>query len=627
MQKINRILLIVLIFMMIGPDAYPSEKDPNKHVLILFAMVPSSPAYRVIADGIRNSLTEAYGDNYNLHMEYLEAERYPKGEYPKERFDLYNEKYSKVDLDLLICVGIDIIETIKARADEHLLNLPAISIDYDFSMDDNPKDITLNRKTTVFRLIVDAEKIISEALHLFPGTESIYFFCGTAPLDKVVCSITQQAVLAASAGKKISFFTDMSMDEILTEVRQLPDNSIVIVPNFTADNKHVVYFNPESIRLISRNANSPVFCFNDMGFGEGAVGGYLLSFKKIGTMAGEAAVKIIKGADPGSIKINETELYEYKYDWRELKRWDLIGSDLIPKGSKILFEETGFFKEFRLIILAALIFVIIQSLLIIKLVSLYRKQRQITGQLIVAENKYRELIREDRILRLSQLTASLSHELNQPLTAILSTAQAGIRFIDSNNMDHDLMKELFQNIAEDDKRTASILSSIRGMLKLERREKERLNLNMLIEEIITIYRSESTKKGIRLEVNLPDQPVCIVADPIQIQQVIMNLIMNAMQSIEKAQTGKRLIIISEVSDDESVTVSLRDYGEGITESVKDRLFKPFVTSKQEGTGIGLSISRSIIDEHQGEIWAENMPDGGANFAFRLKKCKDEPASH
>jgi signal transduction histidine kinase len=392
------------------------------------------------------------------------------------------------------------------------------------------------------------------------------------------------------------------------------------------DIKGVPYYNPESIRLISQAANAPVFAYSDMGFGEGAVGGYILSFSKIGPLAGETAVKILQGANPAEIIITEHDIYDYLFDWRELKRWGLAGSKLIPKGSTIRFEEISFFEKFRLIILIVVLFLVMQSLFIIFLVRLNRKYKQIAMQLIEAENKYRELVSEDRVLRLGQLTASLSHELNQPLTAILSTAQAGIRFVDSGNPEMDLLKELFQNIVEDDKRTASILSSIRGMMKLEKREKEKVNLNVLIEEIIYIFRGESTKKSIRLEMILSDQPVCIQADAIQIQQVIMNLILNAIQSIEKAHSDNRLIIISEIASHEYVTVSVRDYGEGIAAGIIGRLFKPFVTSKKEGTGIGLSISRSIIDDHQGKIWAENMPDGGALFAFSMKICKDEQGS-
>jgi C4-dicarboxylate-specific signal transduction histidine kinase len=246
------------------------------------------------------------------------------------------------------------------------------------------------------------------------------------------------------------------------------------------------------------------------------------------------------------------------------------------------------------------------------------KQKLMTRQIRETENKYRALIREDRILRIGQLTASLSHELSQPLTAILSTAQAGIRFIDSGNYTPQFMREIFQNIVEDDKRTASILSSVRGMMKLEKREKERLNLNLLIDEVFAIFRSEAKVRDIKLNAQLPDEPVYIFGDGTQIQQVILNFVFNAMQSIEESEAENRMINITESLNENYVTVSVRDFGGGIPDSIKDTMFKPFVTSKNDGIGIGLSISQSIINDHQGKLWAENMPGGGAEFSFSLK---------
>jgi len=626
MLNINKLIIFSLLCFFYIQDNYADDANENKNILVLHAMVPSTPAYRIITDGIRSKLTEVFGDQYNLHLDYLESERFPKGAYPKERFELFNEKYEDLDLDLLIYIGVDIVDPVKKNASEKLLNLPAIVIDFDLTEYGIKLDLTLNDKTVVIGVRIDVSGTLNSAVSLFPERTAVYFVMGTSKADLLYGEATLAAAKHFDQRIASHFLTGMSMDQLLDTVRHLPDNGIIIIPSLNVDSKGVPYYNPESVRLISQAANVPVFAYSDMGFGDGSVGGHILSFKKIGIIAGETAIKILNGADPASIKIDSREIFEHMYDWRQLKRWELAGSELIPKGSRIMFEEISFFRKFRIIIIATVIFLIIQSLLIINLVRLNRKQRQVTAQLLEAENKYRALVREDRILRIGQLTASLSHELNQPLTAILSTAQAGINFIDSSTLDPVLLKELFQNIVEDDKRTASILSSIRGMLKLEKREKEKVNLNILVEEIINIYLGESIIRGIKLQMILPEQPVFILADPIQIQQVIMNLLLNAMQSIEKAQPKTRQVTIKEVADKELVTVSVRDHGEGIADSVKDKLFKPFVTSKKEGTGIGLSISRSIIEDHEGRIWAENVPDGGAIFSFSLKVYQNEPGS-
>ena len=163
-----------------------------------------------------------------------------------------------------------------------------------------------------------------------------------------------------------------------------------------------------------------------------------------------------------------------------------------------------------------------------------------------------------------------------------------------------------------------MLSSIRGMMKLEKREKELLNLNMLVGGVVAIFRSEAARHGIKLHVEVPEEPVYVLADATQIQQVILNFAVNAIQSIEAAGAENKMIIIAESVNTNFVTVSVRDFGSGIDHTIKDKLFKPFVTSKKDGLGIGLSISQSIIQDHQGKILAENKPDGGAQFSFNLK---------
>ncbi len=178
MRKIERILSIVFFFFLFNPNAFPDKAESNKNVLILYSMVPSTPAYRVLTDDIRNSLTQAYGDGFTLHMEYLETERYPIGEYPVARFDIINKKYSGINLDLLICIGIDIIGTIKAHADAKLLNLPTLSLDYDFSLSGHPADLSLNDKTTEFRLKVKRRKSFRQRSLYFQEPRLFILFAG-----------------------------------------------------------------------------------------------------------------------------------------------------------------------------------------------------------------------------------------------------------------------------------------------------------------------------------------------------------------------------------------------------------------------------------------------------------------
>ena len=161
------------------------------------------------------------------------------------------------------------------------------------------------------------------------------------------------------------------------------------------------------------------------------------------------------------------------------------------------------------------------------------------------------------------------------------------------------------------------------MLKLEKREKEKVNLNDLIEELLTIYRREAEDHQIQLKLELTDAPVFIIADRILIQQVILNFLSNATHSMDKITGKNKFITISERIEADNVIVSVRDHGIGLNHEVKEVLFRPFSSSMHEGMGVGLAICRSIIDDHQGTISAKNIPGSGAEFSFSLKIYHDE----
>jgi two-component system sensor kinase FixL len=159
-------------------------------------------------------------------------------------------------------------------------------------------------------------------------------------------------------------------------------------------------------------------------------------------------------------------------------------------------------------------------------------------------------------------------------------------------------------------------------MKLEDREKENVNLSSVVQETISIFHSEAIKNNVRIETSCYSDPVWVYGDRIQLQQVLLNFMRNAINAMDSIRPESRLMVIMLSVSRGSATISVHDSGPGIAPEIKDRLFKPFVTNNKKGFGIGLALSRSIIEKHNGEIWALNLPDGGAQFSFRLKIAKN-----
>jgi len=265
----------------------------------------------------------------------------------------------------------------------------------------------------------------------------------------------------------------------------------------------------------------------------------------------------------------------------------------------------------------------LETILVLYLIKLNSRQRLVAKQKEEIESLYRDLVREDRLSRMAILTASLSHELNQPLTAIMYNAQAGRRFHKSGKLLPERADAIFEKIIENDSRAGELVSSVRDLMKMESRGKEKINIISVIRETLNIYHSEALGQHCIIRFNQQDEHAYITGDKIQIQQVILNFLSNASKAMENTLPKDKIIEISQQSDKEFISVAVRDYGSGISDTIKDILFKPFVTSHKRGFGIGLAISHSIIERHQGEIRAENMVGGGAEFSFRLTRCKDE----
>ena len=221
-----------------------------------------------------------------------------------------------------------------------------------------------------------------------------------------------------------------------------------------------------------------------------------------------------------------------------------------------------------------------------------------------------------RVSSLGELTATLAHELNQPLAAILSDAQAAIRLLERDPPEVPQTREVLRDIVSDDRRASAIIQRLRDMMRRDTASRERIDLCQVVREVREIMRSGLLTRGVTVvpdfEVDLP----AVVADRIQIQQVVVNLVTNAMQAMD-GLTDPRLTLGVRGRDDDWQIVWVADTGPGIGVATIDTMFDPFASSRAGGLGMGLSISRSIVEAHGGRIWAENRDDGGAIVSFGL----------
>ncbi len=242
-----------------------------------------------------------------------------------------------------------------------------------------------------------------------------------------------------------------------------------------------------------------------------------------------------------------------------------------------------------------------------------RKQAQVE-----ARQQREQLNRLSRVSLLGEMTASIAHELNQPLTAIISNANAGRRVIDSGRSEADLLREILVSVAADGHRAHEIIQNVRNTLKKGNAIRQRIDLNELVQGVVLVVRSDAITSSSEVQTSLASDLPAIHGDPVQLQQVLVNLVSNALDAMRQTPVSQRKVEISTAwNGDGEVHLSVRDHGCGISAGDRERLFDQFFTTKEQGLGMGLAIVRSIVEAHGGQIQAENMSDSGARFSFGL----------
>ena len=587
-----------------------------KRVLVLYSLEREN----VGQSKVNEQLHELFGRDTTFHIEiyseYLDLNRFPVLENTVTLNVYLQKKYSQLKPDLVITVLPPALDSLEVGRNQFFKEIPIIAACIPRERAESLEYSPLHNKIQGIIYADNAYEIAQSALRLRPGTKHIAFIAGTSVLDISFKVPILKEIKRATEGIELIDLSGLSIGETLSRVRSLPPNTIVFMTSIFRDKEGVAFNAPDALRLVSNASNAPVFGFVESHVGKGIVGGRLASLEWQVAKIVELTHRILSGESPAAIPIVDEQGYHMVYDWVELKRWGIPDSRL-PKGSIIINREMTIFDRYKKYLFAALVFLAAQTFLIGYLIRLNWRQKQTSLQLIEYEERYKELLRVDRTSRLGELTASLAHELNQPLTAILSTAQAALRFMESGNNDPALHREILQNIVQDDKRAADIIRSLRSMVKKEELIKENVNVVEALSEVVAITHGELIKHGVQIETLLDAGLPPVLANKGQIQQVLLNMILNALDSLDQIAPDRRTIILQTEKSDGFIRVAVIDNGKGIPPENIERVFEPFFTTKDTGLGMGLSVCKTIITSFGGRIWVENIPAGGATISFEL----------
>jgi signal transduction histidine kinase len=545
----------------------------------------------------------------SIYLEYLDRSRFNAPAYQEELRRHLQTKYSDRPIGVIIGFGVSTLEFISPLRAAAWPDIPLV-----FGQVDEASygRLTLPPNSTGHVIRLELSDMVAAARAVVPGLKNIAIV-GDALVGQTAFRHFKDQLPEVAKEFSIIDLMGLPMSELQERVAALPEATAILYTAIYSDGRGTYFPPAEALKHFADRANRPIVIPVEANLGSGAVGGYLMAAPPIGTAAARLALRVLEGQDAGTIPVTKVDVVRPIFDWRQLKRWNVSESTL-PPGSEIRYRPADFVETYAskaAVASAALLFIVVVTFSILE----HRKRRFAEE---ASWQRMSELTLVNRQATVGEMSAAIAHELGQPLGCILNNAEAAELILKSNAPDVMELRELLADIRKSDYRASEIIRQLRALMSKTKSKFGEVDLNTVVREALEIAEIQAHANDITLHASLAPSELPVVGDPIQLQQVFLNLVINGIDAVNGSPRGRRDIVISTApADDYFVEASVSDSGPGISKENLDRIFNPFFSTKESGMGVGLSLCRTIVEAHNGEIWVGNGMAGGAVFRLRL----------
>ncbi len=588
----------------------PASAAP-KQVVVLYDERTDLPGVSVLHASLTRRLTSGPPDSVEIYREEMDLSRFGSDGYLLRLRDHLRTKYAGRKIDAVVAAYPPALDFLLTHGDAVFPGAPIV-----FCGIDRRNLATRSLPSHVTGTLVKREfaPTLELALRLHPGTERIVFVGGTSEFDAQLVKQAREELGRFEDRLAFTWLTALPMRELLTHLSQLPPRTIVLYSTVFRDGAGEPFVPHDVVERVSAAANAPVYGFLDQYLGRGIVGGQLYSLDAHGEEAAILTLRILSGTPPSELPLVEPSVTRTMFDWRQLQRWGLDESQLAP-GAVIRFREASLWSAYRLYVIGAVTIVALQALMIGSL--LLQRARRRRAELEVQHHRV-ELAHSGRLATIGELTATIAHEVNQPLAAILANVDAAELLLESGKAGLEDVRHILAEVRKDDLRASEVIRRLRALLAKHEMARERVDLNETFADALEVLGAEAGRRQVELATEFDPALPSVLGDRVHLQQVVLNLVVNAMDAMADTHVSQRRVAVrTALRQDGSVEVAVTDRGHGIARADMSKLFESFFTTKQRGMGLGLSIARSIVESHGGRIWAEADTGGGATFRFTL----------